>query len=44
MGTESWFDFGSPCFYFAALQVEAVAARQDRAVCWRPFPRGAVFK
>lgn len=41
---EFWFDFGSPYSYFAALRVEAMAARHGRVVRWRPFLLGVVFK
>jgi len=41
---EFWFDFTSPYAYFASLEVGDVAARHGRAVRWRPFLLGAVFK
>jgi len=39
-----YFDFGSPYAYFAALRIDALAARHDRAVCWRPFMLGSAFR
>jgi 2-hydroxychromene-2-carboxylate isomerase len=41
---EFWFDFASGYAYFAALDIEALAARHGRAVVWRPFTLGAAFK
>src|SRR5258705_2436246 len=41
---EFWFDFGSAYAYFASLEIEEVAARHDRSVCWRPFMLGTAFK
>ena len=41
---EFWFDFASGYAYFAALEIEALAERHDRAVVWRPFTLGAAFK
>jgi 2-hydroxychromene-2-carboxylate isomerase len=41
---EFWFDFSSPYGYLASPRVEAVAAKHGRAVAWRPFLLGAVFK
>jgi 2-hydroxychromene-2-carboxylate isomerase len=41
---EFWFDFASPYAYFAAPQVEPLAARHGRRTVWRPFLLGAVFK
>jgi 2-hydroxychromene-2-carboxylate isomerase len=41
---EFWFDFTSPYAYFASLEAGGVAARHGRAVRWRPFLLGAVFK
>lgn len=34
---EFWFDFVSPYGYFAASQIDALAARHGRSVRWRPF-------
>ncbi|MGQ9371185.1 2-hydroxychromene-2-carboxylate isomerase [Azospirillum sp. ST 5-10] len=39
-----YFDFASPYGYFASLQIDALAARHGRTVCWRPILLGAVFK
>ncbi len=39
-----YFDFSSPYGYFAATKIDALAARHDRAVTWRPILLGAVFK
>lgn len=39
-----YFDFSSPYGYFAAEQVEALAARYGRSTIWRPILLGAVFK
>jgi len=41
---EFWFDFASGYAYFAALEIEALAERNGRTVCWRPFTLGAAFK
>ena len=41
---EFWFDFASGYAYFAALDIEALAARHGRAVLWRPFTLGSAFK
>ena len=41
---EFWFDFASGYAYFAALEIEEVAARHGRTVAWRPFTLGAAFK
>jgi 2-hydroxychromene-2-carboxylate isomerase len=41
---EFWFDFASGYAYFAALEIEALAARHGRSVLWRPFTLGAAFK
>ena len=41
---EFWFDFASGYAYFAALEIEALAARHGRTVQWRPFTLGAAFK
>lgn len=41
---EFWFDFSSPYAYFAAHQIEPLAARHGRAVLWRPFLLGAMLK
>lgn len=39
-----YFDFSSPYGYLASTQIEAIAARNDREVVWRPFLLGAAFK
>ncbi len=41
---EFYFDFSSPYGYFAAEQIEALAARHGRGTLWRPILLGAVFK
>ncbi|HLJ63812.1 MAG TPA: 2-hydroxychromene-2-carboxylate isomerase [Stellaceae bacterium] len=41
---EFWFDFASGYAYFAAVEIEALAARHGRTVLWRPFTLGAAFK
>lgn len=41
---EFWFDFSSGYAYFAAQEIEALAARHGRTVLWRPFMLGAAFK
>jgi len=38
------FDFSSPYGYLAAERIEALAARHQRGVEWRPMLLGAVFK
>jgi len=39
-----YFDFSSPYGYFASLRIDGIAARHGRAVRWRPFLLGVVFK
>ena len=39
-----FFDFSSPFAYLASTQVEAVAARAEATVRYRPFLLGALFK
>jgi 2-hydroxychromene-2-carboxylate isomerase len=39
-----YFDFSSPYGYFAAAQIDDIAAKYDRGVTWRPILLGAVFK
>jgi 2-hydroxychromene-2-carboxylate isomerase len=39
-----YFDFSSPYGYLASTAIEAVAARHGRAVRWRPFLLGALYK
>ena len=38
------FDFSSPYGYLASERIEALAARHQRSVEWRPMLLGAVFK
>jgi 2-hydroxychromene-2-carboxylate isomerase len=39
-----YFDFSSPYGYLAAMKIDALAAKHDRSVSWRPVLLGAVFK
>ena len=39
-----WFDFASPYAFFAAREVDALAARHGRTVNWRPILLGPVFE
>jgi len=39
-----YFEFASPYGYLASRKVDEIVARYDRAVTWRPFLLGAVFK
>ncbi len=39
-----YFEFASPYGYFAALRIDAIAARHGRSVTWRPFMLGAIMK
>jgi len=41
---EFFFDFSSPYGYLASTQIEAIAAKHDRQVAWRPILLGAIFK
>lgn len=41
---EFYFDFASPYGYFASLRIDALAQRHGRAVAWKPFMLGAIFK
>lgn len=41
---EFWFDFSSGYAYFAAHEIEALGARVERNILWRPFMLGAAFK
>ena len=41
---EFYFDFSSPYGYFAAEQIDALAARHGRTVNWHPMLLGVVFK
>ena len=39
-----YFDFSSPYGYFAAMRIDAIAAKHGRAVVWHPILLGAVFR
>ena len=39
-----YFDFSSPYGYLGAERIDAIAEEHGRAVTWRPFLLGAVFK
>jgi len=39
-----YFDFSSPYGYFASSRIDALAAKYDRGVIWRPILLGVVFK
>lgn len=41
---EFWFDLSSPYAYFAALEIDALAARHGRLVHWRPFLLGVLLR
>lgn len=41
---EFYFDFSSPYGYIAAQRIDAIAAKHNRSVDWRPMLLGAVFK
>jgi 2-hydroxychromene-2-carboxylate isomerase len=41
---EFWFDFSSAYAYFAATEIDELAARAGRPVRWRPFMLGTAFK
>lgn len=41
---EFWFDLTSPYAYFAGLEIDALGARHGRAVHWKPFLLGVVFR
>lgn len=41
---ECWFEFGSPYSYPSVMVLEERAAEAGRAVVWRPFLLGPVFK
>lgn len=41
---EFYFDYSSPYGYIASTKIEALAARYDREVLWRPFLLGVAFK
>ncbi|MEK6606647.1 MAG: 2-hydroxychromene-2-carboxylate isomerase [Myxococcota bacterium] len=44
MRVEFFYDLGSPYTYLAFTQIEAMAARHDAELVWRPFLLGGVFK
>jgi 2-hydroxychromene-2-carboxylate isomerase len=39
-----YFDFSSPYGYFAAMKIDAFAAKYGREVIWKPILLGAAFK
>ncbi len=39
-----YFDFSSPYGYFSSTRIDAIAARHNRTVTWRPYLMGAVMK
>lgn len=39
-----YFDFSSPYGYLASTRIEALAAKHDRSVVWKPILLGAIFK
>jgi len=39
-----YFDFSSPYGYIASAKIDALAAKHNRDVIWRPFLLGAAFK
>src|SRR4051812_18008743 len=39
-----YFDFSSPYGYFAAMRIDALAAKYEREVIWHPVLLGVVFK
>ena len=41
---EFWYDFASTYSYPAAMRVEALAAKLNRRVLWRPFVLGVIFE
>jgi 2-hydroxychromene-2-carboxylate isomerase len=41
---EFYFDFTSPYGYLASEKIDALAARYDRRVKWRPFLMGVALK
>ena len=41
---EFYFDFSSPYGYLAAQRIDAIGAMHGRAVAWKPFLLGALFK
>ena len=41
---EFYFDFSSPYGYLASERIDAIAARHDRDVTWRPYLMGVAMK
>jgi len=41
---EFWFDFSSGYAYLAAQEIDALGARVDRPILWRPYMLGTAFK
>ncbi len=41
---EFYFDFSSPYGYLGAQRIDEIGARHGRAVAWKPYLMGAVFK
>ena len=41
---EFWFDFSSGYAYFAAQEIDALGARVNRPILWRPYMLGTAFK
>jgi len=41
---EFWFDFSSPYGYLASHRIDALAAKYDRSVDWKPMLLGVAFK
>jgi 2-hydroxychromene-2-carboxylate isomerase len=41
---EFWFDFSSPYGYFAAAEIDRLAAETGRTIVWRPVLLGVVFQ
>jgi 2-hydroxychromene-2-carboxylate isomerase len=41
---EFWFEFASTYSYPAAMRIEELARRNGRAVAWRPFLLGPIFR
>lgn len=44
MQLEFFFDYSCPYAYLAFVQIEALAARTDATLVWRPFLLGGVFR
>lgn len=41
---EFWFDFSSPCAYFASLELEQRLGRFTDTIRWRPYLMGVAFQ